>query len=457
MPPQDAMFLVPESREQPMHVGGLQVFELPDGADEGFVAELYRDAVAVEEVSPLFRKRPRRSLTTLGQWAWDEDEDLDLEHHVRHSALPRPGRVRELLALTSRLHSTLLDRKRPLWEAHLIEGLEGDRFAVYTKFHHALIDGVSALRLLQDCLTEDPDRTDVPPPWAMPVRGRKERSATNVLPTAGGVLQGVRVVASNVVEAARAVGITAQEAVREQVAGLATQAPKTILNGSITGSRRFAAQSYPLERIKQVGKAAGATINDVVLAMSAGALRAYLEELDALPDAPLIAMVPVSLRTSEEARAAGNAVGLVLAELATDETDPARRLERIVASTAASKERMQALGPTQNMALAALSVAPRFLASSLLGDSDPLRPAFNVTISNVPGPRNPLYWNGAQLQGLYPLSIPLEGQALNITVTSYVDHLEFGLIGCRQRVPHLQRLLGHLQDSLDGLAEATGA
>jgi WS/DGAT/MGAT family acyltransferase len=459
MPMTDAMFLLAERRGQPMHVGGLQLFGLPEGAGREFLVDLYRQAVEVEpeHVHPLFTRRAHRPLTSLGQWSWTHDDQIDLEHHVRHSALPAPGRVRELLQLASRLHQTLLDRNRPLWEGHLIEGLEGNSFAVYTKFHHALIDGVSALRLLQDSLTEDPDRTDVPPPWAMPVRGRKEKSATNVLPSAGGVVQAVRMVAGNVAETARAVGVTAQEAVREQLVGLATQAPKSILNGSITGSRRFAAQSFAIERIKQVGKAAGATLNDVVLAMSAGALRAYLDELDALPDEPLIAMVPVSLRSAEEARAAGNAVGMILCELATDEADPARRLERIVASTTAAKERMQALGATQNMVLAGLSVAPRFLASSLLGDSDPLRPAFNVTISNVPGPRNPLYWNGAQLQGVYPLSIPLEGQALNITVTSYVEHLEFGLIGCRQRMPHLQRLLGHLEASLDELVSATGA
>ena len=458
MPITDAAFLLAERRGQPMHVGGLQLFALPEGADREFLVDLYRQSVDVEpqDVHPLFTRRAHRPLSALGQWSWTHDDDVDLEHHVRHSALPAPGRVRELLQLASRLHQTPLDRNRPLWEGHLIEGLEGNRFAVYTKFHHALIDGVSGLRLLQDCLTEDPDRTDVPPPWAMPVRGRKERSATAVLPTPGGVVEGARLVVTNLAETVKAVGVTVQEALRDQASGLATQAPKTMLNVGITGSRRFAAQSYPIDRIKQVGKAAGATLNDVVLAMSAGALRAYLDEQGALPDVPLIAMVPVSLRSSEAARDAGNAVGLILCELATDEADAGERLRRIVASSTAAKDRMKALGATQNMALAGLSVAPRFLTSSLLGDSNPLRPAFNVIVSNVPGPQSPLYWNGAQLQGIYPLSIPTEGQALNITCTSYVDHLEFGLTGCRQRVPHLQRLLGQLDESLDELVVATG-
>src|SRR3954449_2362378 len=157
MPPQDSMFLIPESREQPMHVGSLQLFDLPEGADRSLIRETYEAQIAATDVAPLFRKRAYRSLTTLGQWAWTYDDDIDLEHHVRHSALPEPGRVRELLALASRLHGSLLDRQRPMWEMHVIEGLEGNRFAVYTKLHHSLMDGISGLRLLQRTLSKDPD------------------------------------------------------------------------------------------------------------------------------------------------------------------------------------------------------------------------------------------------------------------------------------------------------------
>ncbi len=403
----DAMFLLGERREHPMHVGGLQIFTLPEGADRSFLVDLYRHAVDVsaDQIHPLFQRRAHRPLASLGQWSWTHDDDVDLEYHVRHSALPQPGRVRELLVLASRLHGTLLDRNRPLWEGHLIEGLEGGRFAVYSKFHHALIDGVSALRLLGEALTDDPTATDLPPPWAMPVRNRKQRSVTAVVPSPAGVAEGVLHAVADIAGSARAAARTIQEALRDQTAGLASQAPKTMPNVGITGARRFAAQSWPMERVRTVGKAAGATLNDVVLAMSAGALRRYLIDHDALPDAPLVAMVPVSLRSADTPNAsnAGNAVGLLLCDLATDCDDPAERLERIVAST------------------------------------------------------TPLYWNGAQLQGVYPLSIPMDGQALNITVTTYVDHVEFGLTGCRQRVPHLQRLLGQLDDTLEELAKVTAA
>src|SRR3954464_9325581 len=173
MAPTDSLFIIPESREQPMHVGSLQLFDLPDGADRSLIRETYEAQLAATEVAPLFRKRAYRSLATLGQWAWTYDDDIDLEHHVRHSALPEPGRVRELLALTSRLHGSLLDRQRPMWEMHVIEGLEGNRFAVYTKLHHSVMDGVSGLRLLQRSLSQRPDE---PTPAFWSPRPRRPRS-----------------------------------------------------------------------------------------------------------------------------------------------------------------------------------------------------------------------------------------------------------------------------------------
>src|SRR3954451_13336450 len=178
MPLADVMFLLPESREQPMHVGSLQLFTPPPGSGPEYLTDLYLDSLRATDVAKPFRQRPHRSLGTLGQWTWVEDRDLDLEHHIRHSALPPPGRIRELLALVSRLHGTLLDRSRPLWEAHLIEGLADGRFAVYTKLHHALMDGVSGLRLLERTLSTDPDSREVRMPF-------EERPRTS-RPTSGG-------------------------------------------------------------------------------------------------------------------------------------------------------------------------------------------------------------------------------------------------------------------------------
>jgi diacylglycerol O-acyltransferase len=451
MPPQDSMFILAEAREQPMHVGSLQVFDLPEGADDSFVTELYEQALAVEDIAPVFRKRPRRSVATAGQWAWVEDDDLDLEHHVRHSALPRPGRVRELLALASRLHGTLLDRKRPLWEAHLIEGLEGNRFAVYTKLHHALMDGVSGLRLMQRSLATDPGAT-VPMPYANRPRPARPRKAGD-----GGLLQLPAQALTTAIDAAGTMPAfldLARKALLEQTATLPMTAPPSMLNVSITGSRRFAADSWPLDRIRAAAKGTGATVNDVVLAMCSGALRAYLLELDALPRRPLVAMTPVSLRGDDDDEPS-NSVGVILCNLATHVPDGEQRLAAIRQSMLAGKDLLRGRSQLQVTALSAAVMAPLGVGT-LLPLHKVAPPPYNLVISNVPGPEQTLYFNGARLEGLYPLSIPTQGQALNITVTSYDGCVQFGLIGCRRSVPRLQRLLGHLEDALAELEEAAG-
>jgi WS/DGAT/MGAT family acyltransferase len=446
----DLPFLLTESRATPMHVGGLQVFELPPDAGPGWLREQFEAMLAHTDIAPLFRQRPYRSWRTGGQWAWREDDELDIEYHVRHSALPEPGRVRELLALGSRLHGTLLDRQRPLWEFHLIEGLEGDRFAAYTKVHHAMVDGVSALRLLERWLSTDPV-AEVPPPWAARpkrARGAGERGAPP-LELLAGVAKGAIDVASVTPTLLR----SARRAVQEELAAFPFKAPPTMLNVHITGARRVAAQTWSLARIKAVAKASDATLNDIVLAMCSGALRRYLIEEDGLPTDSLTAMVPVSLRTDDSA--GGNAVGAVLTSLATDTADPSWRLDRIRESMHIAKASMAELSPLGQLALSAANMAPLPIVSAL-GGGEGWRPPFNVIISNVPGPREELFLNGARLQGVYPVSIPYHGQALNITLTSYVDNLEFGLTGCRRRVPHLQRLLAHLEASLVELELAVG-
>ena len=453
MSPTDSIFLLPETRDQPMHVGSLQLLRKPEAASADFLPELFQRLLAVDEVAPMFRRRAHRSVTTLGQWAWQQDRDIDLEHHVRHSALPRPGRVRELLALASRLHSTLLDRQRPLWELHLIEGLDDDRFAIYTKVHHAMMDGVSALRLLSQSSAHAADDLELRAPY-LPVadghaRPAGQRGGGDLLTSLPGTAVSA---ASDLLGLGPAALRLAERSLRE-LTGPSMRAPRTILNGGITGSRRFAAQSWPLERLRAIADAASLRLNDIVLAMCSGALRDYLIDLDALPDTSLTAMVPVSLRGLGLDTSAGNAVGVIIAKLATDEPDPAVRLAAIGDSMQQGKELLDGLSVLQVSALSALAVAPLAL-SSTFGANRFLAPPFNLVVSNVPGPTEPLWWNGARLDAIYPMSIPVTGQALNITVTSYDDSMQFGLIGCRRSVPHLQRLLGHLDQALGQLEHA---
>jgi diacylglycerol O-acyltransferase len=445
MPVTDAMFMLPENREQPMHVGGLQVFELPKGAGPDWVSELYAQALAATDISPLFRRRAHRGALTAGQWAWEQDDDVDLEHHVRLSALPRPARVRELLALVSRLHGTLLDRQRPLWEAHLIEGLEGDRFAVYTKVHHAMMDGVSAMRLLGRSLSTDAS-SHTGLPWEVQQPGRGE--GASLLSWLPGLAAGAVVDAATLTPRLAKIAVNG---LREETAMLPMQAPTSMLNVSITGSRRFAAQSWPLARIRGVAKGSGGTVNDVVLAMCSNALRDYMLELGELPDAPLVAMTPVSLHADDTGPS--NAVSTILCNLATDEPDPRARLEVIHESMRQGKTALKTLSSNQMTAIGGIVMAP-LLFNGMIGAHKLGRQAFNVIISNVPGPPETLYWNGARLTGMYPLSIPTHGQALNITVTSYAGELHFGLTGCRRSLPHLQRMLAGLENGLADLEEA---
>jgi diacylglycerol O-acyltransferase len=453
MSPLDAVFLIPETREQPMHVGSLQLFQKPDDASRDYLPDLYQQMLAVDDIAPLFRKRAHRSLSTLGQWAWQQDPDVDLEHHVRHSALPRPGRIRELLALASRLHSTLLDRQRPLWEMHLIEGLKDGRFAIYTKMHHALLDGVSGLRLLQSVLSTDPDDLTLRAPY-MPVEPPRAHSSAG--PDLAAIPSAALGMIGEVLALGPAMLRVGERLIREQSAALPMQAPRTILNEGITGSRRFAAQSWPLERLRSVASASRTSLNDVVLAVCSGALRGYLQDLDALPDQPLIAMVPVSLRSAGVDTASGNAVGVILCNLATTEADAGARLTAISDSMQQGKDSIASMSRLQITAMSGIALAPLALGS-LFGAHRLVPPPFNLVISNVPGPKERLYLGGAELDAFYPLSIPTVGQALNITVTSYVDSMEFGLTGCRRNVPHLQRLLAHLESALSDLELAAAA
>lgn len=447
MMPTDAIFLLGESREHPMHVGGLQLFEPPPGAGRGFARELHKQLTAQREFQPTFRKHPAKFVGGIANLGWSYDDDIDVDYHVRRSALPSPKRVRELLELTSRWHSTLLDRHRPLWETHIVEGLKDGRFAIYTKVHHALIDGVSAQKLMQRALSTDPDDPEIRAPWSLskPKRRSSPSSRLGSLARAAG---SVAALAPSTVGLARA-------ALLEQQLTLPFGAPKTMLNVKIGGARRCAAQSWSLDRIKSVKRAAGVTVNDVVLAMCSGALRYYLLEQNALPDTPLIAMVPVSLRTEEEADAGGNMVGAILCNLATDTDDPAQRLLTISDSMCSNKNVFSQLPRLQALALSAVNTSALALAA-VPGWVASTSPPFNIIISNVPGPTQPIYYGGARLDGNYPLSIALDGQALNITLASNAGNLDFGLVGCRRSVPHLQRLLAHLESSLKDLERAVG-
>lgn len=450
--PTDQLFLWLEKRQQPMHVAGLQLFTFPDDAGPKYIRDLAEQMRAFDKPEAPFNKR---LVTRLGQSFWDTDNQFDIDHHFRHEALPKPGRIRELLSLVSAEHSNLLDRARPLWEVHLIEGIQGRRFALYSKIHHSLVDGIGAMRLGMKALSTDPTVRDLPPVWAM--QRRKTTSsglpnATDVVSSVGHLAAGIGKQVATIPNVLREVYKVSNKAKRDPNYVSVFQAPHCQLNERITGSRRFAAQSYSMSRIKTLAKAFDCTLNDIVLAMCGSALRDYLISMNELPDVPLIAMVPVSLRKDDSD--SGNQIAMILANLGTHIADPLNRLGVIKASVEEAKCRFRSMSPAEILNYTALTLAPTGI--NLLTGLAPKWQAFNVVISNVPGPSKPLYMNGAQLQGMYPVSIALDRIALNITLTSYCDSLEFGLIACRRTLPSMQRLLDYLETGIRDLEVAAG-
>lgn len=451
----DQGFLWLERRNQPMHVAGLQLLTPPTG-EPGWLERMVEMAKSATTAHPPFNQRlVRRG----GMWFWDVDRDFDVESHFHHLALPKPGRIRELLALVSKLHGNLMDRTKPLWEMYLVSGLEDGRVALYSKIHHALVDGVAANRMLMRQMSEHPGDRDIAPLWSLERPRREsapgERQTGPFAALAQAVAMGREQLGTLPTVAREVVRTIRTRKDPDQVTTF--QAPRSILNQPISGARRFAAQSYSFKRMRAAGKALDATVNDVALAMCAGALRRYLLELEALPARPLVAMVPVSTRRDESD--SGNQVAMVLASLATDIGNPRRRLDAIMRSMKASKERFARMSPLEvmNYLAVVMGVGGLNMATGLLPTWQP----FNIVISNVPGPRKTLYFNGARLDGTYPVSIVLDGQALNITLTSYVDNMEIGLIACRRTLPRMQKLLQYLEDSLAELealaADSTAA
>jgi len=442
----DAMFLLGEGMGKPAHVIALQLFEPPEDADPAYTETLYRELLAHDDVNPVFRKHPRRKVMSPSTLEW-VDEGLDLDYHVRRAALPQPARIRELLEAVSLQHGVMLDRHRPLWEFHLYEGNADGRFATTFKTHHALADGMSLARYTLEGMSPSPESRECTPPWVN--RPGYDGAPGTARPGwAPRPLESLKLAVSAV--------RTLREMAADSSAHVPYEAPRSIFNTRITGARRFAGNKWPLVRLKAVASAAQCSTNDVVLAMCGAALRDYLLDVEQLPDRSLIAMVPISLRrpgTDLEGSVGGNAFGSILCDLRTDDVDAATRLESIARTVRVAKERMTSLTPQQALAVSRLIMGGSAV-SALTGITATPRQPFNLVISNVPATPAPLYLNGAELTDIYPISMISEGQAINITVTPYAQHITFGIVGDRRAVPHLQRLLTHLENALEALEKA---
>ncbi len=465
----DSSFLRMETPTTYGHVASLAIFD-PATAPHPVGYEEIRALIESRlHLVPPFRRRLVDVPLGIDHPYWIEDPDFDLGYHLRHIAVPPPGDRGQLAELAVRIAARHLDRTRPLWEMYIIEGLEGGHIAQLTKIHHSCIDGVAGAEILGVLLDVEPEPVPTPPPstqwqWEREPSQREMfargllgamtqprvgmRIARNSVPALGSIMRNF---------ALNAPGIKRRDDVLSRPA---VQAPRTAFNGVITSHRRFAFGSLPISSVKTVKNAFGATVNDVVMAMCAGALRRWLIDHDALPDLPLLAMVPVSVRDDSESGAGGNRVSAMVAVLPTDAADPRDRLAAMQGEMAVAKHEHGALPASllQDFAQftppSVLGTASRVIARARLMDRVNL--PFNVIISNVPGPQFPLYMSGARMQGIYPISTIVDGVGLNMTLMSYNGNLDFGLVADRDMVPDVWSLIDYLGEELDVLEKLAG-
>lgn len=454
----DAAWLFTESRATPNHVGGLLIFRLPEGAPRDFLRKLMADFRRYRKFTAPWNRRLKYPLTKNPFPVWIEDGDIDLEYHVQHSALPWPGGERELGELVGRLQSQPLDLSRPPWECNLIEGLEGGRFALFIKMHHSLIDGVSGMILLQRAMSGERGASlKLKPFWASTAPKRIPKRAVSPAPTfanaAAAAADALRGQAQSVPQLVAAFAKMLKR-IGDPDEGMVVpfDAPRSVINGRVREKRRFATQQFPIERLRALAAAAQCTLNDVVLALCGGALRRFLDERGELPDQPLTAGIPVSVRPKDDP-GGGNAITFIVATLGTDIQDPVECLAAIRASVQHAKAHVQSLPRQAMLQYTVLLMAPTII-SLLTGMGGRTRPMFNITISNVPGPDKPLYFRGAELTAIYPASIVTHGQALNITCESYAGAMNFGFTGCHASLPSMQRLAVYAAEALNELEAA---
>ncbi len=456
--PLDAAWLFTESRATPNHVGGLLQFRLPEDAPQDFLRLMMAEFRGHRSFTAPWNRRLKIAFNKNPIPAWIEDEAIDLEYHVRHAALPWPGGERELGELIGRLQSSPIDLARPPWECTIIEGLEGNRFAMFIKMHHSLIDGVSGMKLLERAMATDPKRSlNLPPFWSVGSAASTKSPRSGSMPSMANVtaaaIEGLSAQAKSLPQLVAAFGKIIKR-IGDPSDGLAVpfNAPRSVLNGRVREKRRFATQQFPIDDLRALASAADCTLNDVVLALCGGALRRFLMERDQLPEKALTVGIPVSVRPKDD-EGTGNAISFILATLATDVADATERLRTIRTSVRHAKAHVQSLPRQAMMQYTMLLMAPTII-TLLTGMGGRTPPMFNITISNVPGPDKPLYFRGAQLLSVFPASIVTHGQALNITCESYAGQMNFGFTGCHTSIPSMQKLAVYTADAFYELQTA---
>ncbi len=462
----DASFLYLETPSLHMHVAMANVFD-PTTVPGGYSFDRLKAHIAERlPLAPVFGRRLVEVPFRLGHPVWAEDPTFDLDYHVRLAAVPRPGGLKELADLAGDIVGRPLDRSKPLWEMWVVEGLAGGRIGFITKMHHCTVDGVSGAELLSILFDLEPEPAPRPPtgaPAGSPARipAPVELAAQALVSAA---LRPFEIARDAVSTGRRVLDVRRLRQLAESrpdvhKAALPLSAPRTSFNAAITRRRTVALAAIGLDDVKRLKNAEGTTVNDVVLAVCTGALRRFLADGGELPDRPLVAVVPVSVRPEGEA-AGTNKVSSLFVNLPTNLSDPLARLRAIHLGTRGAKEEHHALGArtlldwAEHASPAVFATAARLYSRMRLADRH--RPIANLVISNVPGPDFPLYLGGAELVAGFPLGPIMDGMGVNVTIMSYRGVLYWGIVACPETVPRAWQLAADIPLALDELLEAAG-
>jgi WS/DGAT/MGAT family acyltransferase len=446
----DAAFLRMESPERPFHVAGLMILKLPEKAPPNYLRRLARQTGRLNELWPIFNRKlaDPHSVRNPG---WVPADDYDPDYHVHHYALAVPGRMDDLLNLVSRVHERVMDRSRPLWEIHIIEGLQGGRFALYCKTHHALVDGVGALRMVNALFRTDPDakinmRTARPIAQehheklslAKQLAGTRKELMKHyaALPQVGSLLAGM--------------GLDALLG-KKDVPPLPFTAPRTLFNGEVDARRQIIIAELPLKGMRTLATPFGGTLNDTLVAVCGGAMRAYLQGQDSLPGKSMEAGLPVSIKRAGQSD--GNQVSMIICQMFTNEADPLKRLQRVIRVSSKAKADLRKMSSTAAQDVSNMLFVPA-LVLTLSGNATRVAPAFNAIISNVPGSPETLYLEGSELEAIYPFSIVTDSMGINITVISYRSKLCIAVTSCPTEQPGIAEFGKLIRQSYRELAAA---
>jgi diacylglycerol O-acyltransferase / wax synthase len=449
--PLDAVWLMLESPDTPMHVGTLAIFAKPRGASADYLRDLVQEMREHDDIASPWNLRLASSEGSRFSPRLVEEHDFDLDFHFRHSALPQPGGERELGVVVSRLHSQALDPGRPLWELHLIEGLEKNRFAMYFKAHHALIDNVNAVPLFTASLAARASQRNVPPVWTREVNLSEEGSSFDV----SGLLDSLNDLPQAVSSMGRVASSMLDNLFRRQGQGSFFSqrgAPRSTLNRRINSQRRVATQQFEQKRIERLAKLGDTNLNTILAYICGSSARRFFKEYNVLPEEPLIAALPVSLQERSDLLP-GNAITGLRVSLATHIGDPLDRLEALKHSIAEVREDRASLPATAARSYIMMRTAPIY-ATQLPGVGQFVPPVFNLTVSNTPSFNTHRFYNGAKLEAIYPLNPLLQYSALSVDCVTYGGKINIGFTGARDTLPHLQRLAVYSGLAVDELESA---